>query len=138
MTTYNERPWTCFFLSVVFLTSVGCPRPVNPPPAERDAAAQPQGTLQAKVRVIVAEHLGVQQDDVASTKTLAALGADELDVVEIIMQLEDEFQVLITDEAIEREAGSTEISDFAEALRVSSLENLVRTAIDDAGRTTSP
>ena len=56
-----------------------------------------------KVKEIVVEQLGVEEDAVTmSASFVDDLGADSLDVVDMLMSLEDEFDVEIPDEEIER------------------------------------
>ena len=56
-----------------------------------------------KVRDIVVEQLGVEADDVAIESTfIDDLGADSLDIVELIMAFEEEFNIEIPDEAAEK------------------------------------
>ena len=52
-----------------------------------------------KVKEIVVEQLGVDADDVNIDSTfIDDLGADSLDIVELIMAFEEEFNVEIPDE----------------------------------------
>jgi acyl carrier protein len=56
-----------------------------------------------KVRKIVAEHLGVEEEQVTPTATFVDdLGADSLDIVEIVLAFEDEFHIEIPDEDAEK------------------------------------
>ncbi len=48
-------------------------------------------------RQLVASHLGVGYDNVKADTTLGDLNCDELDVVEIIMLLEDSFDISISE-----------------------------------------
>ncbi len=55
-----------------------------------------------KVKKIVAEQLGVEEDQVKPEASFANdLGADSLDTVELVMALEEEFEIEIPDEAAE-------------------------------------
>ncbi len=55
-----------------------------------------------KVQKIVAEQLGVEPSEVTPQASFANdLGADSLDTVELVMALEEEFDVEIPDEAAE-------------------------------------
>ena len=52
-----------------------------------------------KVRKIVAEKLGVQETKIEETSSFVNdLGADSLDVVEFVMEVEKEFDITIPDE----------------------------------------
>ena len=56
-----------------------------------------------KVRDIVVEQLSVEADEVAIESTfIDDLGADALDIVELIMAFEEEFGIEIPDEAAEK------------------------------------
>ena len=50
-----------------------------------------------KVKGILAEQLDIDEDSI----TVEDLGADSLDIVDLVMSLEDEFDTEIPDEAIE-------------------------------------
>ncbi|MBR6694395.1 MAG: acyl carrier protein [Clostridia bacterium] len=55
-----------------------------------------------KIRAILANQLDANEDDITMETDIAAdLGADSLDVVEMIMSIEDEFELEIPDENIE-------------------------------------
>ena len=56
-----------------------------------------------KVRDFVVEQLGVEADEVSIDSTfIDDLGADSLDIVELIMAFEEEFNIEIPDEAAEK------------------------------------
>lgn len=56
-----------------------------------------------KVRDIVVDQLGVEADEVNINSTfIDDLGADSLDIVELIMAFEEEFGIEIPDEAAEK------------------------------------
>ncbi len=56
-----------------------------------------------KVKDIVVEQLGVDEADVAMNSTfIDDLGADSLDIVELIMAFEEEFSIEIPDEIAEK------------------------------------
>ena len=55
-----------------------------------------------KVKAILAEQLDVEEDKItADTDLQEDLGADSLDVVDLLMSIEDEFEVEVPDEEIE-------------------------------------
>jgi acyl carrier protein len=57
----------------------------------------------ARIRSIVADQLGVDSGEVTSDASiLDDLGADSLDVVELVMAIEDEFDIEVPDEDVER------------------------------------
>ena len=56
-----------------------------------------------KVKSIIAEQLGVKQEEVKPEASfIDDLGADSLDTVELVMALEEEFNVEIPDEDAEK------------------------------------
>ncbi len=55
-----------------------------------------------KVKSIVANQLGVDEADITVETTFDDLNADSLDVVELIMALEEEFDIEIPDEDSEK------------------------------------
>ena len=56
-----------------------------------------------RVKKIVVEQLGVEADEVQMTSTFVDdLGADSLDIVELIMAFEEEFNIEIPDEKAEK------------------------------------
>ncbi len=56
-----------------------------------------------KVRAIVADKLSISEEQVTETASfIEDLGADSLDTVELVMALEDEFQLDIPDEEAEK------------------------------------
>lgn len=58
--------------------------------------------VEAKVKGIIVKQLGVKDDDVALEKSFVDdLGADSLDIVELVMAMEDEFGFEIPDEEAE-------------------------------------
>ena len=60
-------------------------------------------TVEQKVRDIVVEQLGVKAEQVTpEAKFIEDLGADSLDVVELVMALEEEFGNEIPDEEAEK------------------------------------
>lgn len=60
-------------------------------------------TIEERVKKIVVEQLGVKEDEVAITASFVDdLGADSLDTVELVMALEEEFELEIPDEDAEK------------------------------------
>ncbi len=70
-----------------------------------------------KLRAILAEQLGISVDDInMDTHIINDLSADSLDLVELIMALEDEFNLVITDETARELYTVREITEFIEKL----------------------
>ena len=58
--------------------------------------------IESKVKSIVAEQLGVGEDEIKPESSfIEDLGADSLDIVELVMAMEEEFEVEIPDEEAE-------------------------------------
>ena len=69
-----------------------------------------QPTLEV-VREMIVDRFGVQEDKVTEDMSFQDLGADSLDVVELVMELEDHFNIQFDDEKIE------ELSNIGDAVR---------------------
>ncbi|MEM8678145.1 MAG: acyl carrier protein [Planctomycetota bacterium] len=69
---------------------------------------------------IVAEQLGVDKDKVTpETSFVNDLGADSLDTVELVMELEEEFDINIPDDAAEKIQTVGQAIDFIEKAQTS-------------------
>ena len=83
-------------------------------------------TVFERIKAIVVEHLGVEEKEVVPTASFVEdLGADSLDLVEMIMALEEEFstderKIEIPDEAAEK---IVTVQDAVNYLKDSNTEN---------------
>jgi acyl carrier protein len=60
-------------------------------------------SVEKRVKEIIVEQLGVSEDEVvAEASFIDDLGADSLDTVELVMALEEEFDIEIPDEDAEK------------------------------------
>jgi acyl carrier protein len=60
-------------------------------------------SIEERVQKIVAEQLGVEEEQVTMEASfMDDLGADSLDTVELVMALEEEFEIEISDEDAEK------------------------------------
>lgn len=60
-------------------------------------------TIESRVKEVIARQLGISTDQVTPASRLAEdLGADSLDEVEIVMEMEDEFELEISDDQGEK------------------------------------
>lgn len=68
-----------------------------------------------KVKVILAEQFDVEEDSLQNDTDLQDdLGADSLDVVDLLMSIEDEFEIEIPDEEIENIRTVGELVNYIE------------------------
>lgn len=82
----------------------------NPNPPEG-----PRVSVEQKVIEIVCEHLAVNKEQVTrSTNFIEDIGADSLDIVELIMELEEEFDIQIPDDQAEKIKTVGEAIDYIE------------------------
>jgi acyl carrier protein len=88
-------------------TAPAPPAPCGKP--QREHSHRPQkdnplmSTVEQQVKAIVAEQLGVKQEQVTNDASFVDdLGADSLDTVELVMALEEEFEIEIPDEDAEK------------------------------------
>ncbi|MBQ0159263.1 MAG: acyl carrier protein [Bacteroidales bacterium] len=71
--------------------------------------------IESKVKAIIVDKLGVDEKDVTMEASFTTdLGADSLDTVELIMELEKEFDVNIPDEEAEKIATVGDAVKFIE------------------------
>jgi acyl carrier protein len=69
-----------------------------------------------KIKEILVDVLGVDEDDIKpESKFIDDLGADSLDLVELIMSLEDKFNIEISDEEAEKIATVKDAMDYIDA-----------------------
>ncbi len=72
--------------------------------------------IEARVKKIVAEQLGVNEAEVKITSSFVDdLGADSLDTVELVMALEEEFECEIPDEEAEKITTVQQAIDYVKA-----------------------
>lgn len=70
-------------------------------------------SVEAKIKAIIAEQLGIDEEEVVNEASFVDdLGADSLDLVELIMALEEEFNKEISDEEAENIQTVQEAIDY--------------------------
>ena len=70
-------------------------------------------SVDEKVKHIIVEQLGVDEDEVKPAASFVDdLGADSLDVVELVMALEEEFNLEISDEDAEKLATVQQATEY--------------------------
>ena len=70
-----------------------------------------------KIQDIISKQLGIDADSIQPTSNLTSdLDADSIEAVEIIMAIEDEFEIEIPDEKIESIVTVQDLVDFIDSL----------------------
>lgn len=70
-----------------------------------------------KVIDIIAQKLKIDKANIQAHSTLQDLGADSLDMVEIVMKLEEVFGIEIKDEDAEKLTNVNDVVDYVQGLR---------------------
>lgn len=71
--------------------------------------------IEGRIKAIIADQLGISEDEVKpEARFIEDLGADSLDIVELIMALEEEFETEIPDEEAEK---MTTVKDAIEYIK---------------------
>lgn len=69
-----------------------------------------------RVKKIIVDRLGVDEEEVTLEASFKDdLGADSLDIVELVMELEDEFEMEISDEDAEKITKVGEVVEYIKA-----------------------
>jgi len=69
-----------------------------------------------KVKSILSEQFDIEEDKInPETRLIEELGADSLDVVDLLMSIEDEFEVEVPDEEIENMKNVEDIVSYIKA-----------------------
>lgn len=70
-------------------------------------------SVEDKVKKIIADKLSVAENDIVPTASFVEdLGADSLDLVELIMSMEEEFDIDISDEDAEKLTTYQDVLDY--------------------------
>ena len=68
-----------------------------------------------KVKTIICDYFELDEDEVNPETTFAEIGADSLDMVDLAMDIEDVFNVEVTEEALEKFVSVDDVVKFLEA-----------------------
>jgi len=70
-------------------------------------------SIEERVREIISEQLNVSKDEVVPEASFTDdLGADSLDLVELVMALEEEFEIEVSDEDAEKIRKVKDVFDY--------------------------
>ena len=73
-------------------------------------------TIEERVKKIVVEQLGVKEEEVTNEASFVDdLGADSLDLVELIMSMEEEFDIDISDDDAEKLVTFKDVIEYIKA-----------------------
>lgn len=67
-----------------------------------------------KVKTIICDYFELDEDEVNPETTFAEIGADSLDMVDLAMDIEDVFNVEVTEEALEKFVSVDDVIRFIE------------------------
>lgn len=73
-------------------------------------------SVEEKVKLIIVEQLGVEESEVTATASFTDdLGADSLDIVELVMAFEEKFDIEIPDEDAEKISNVKQAVDYVQS-----------------------
>ncbi|MFD3837045.1 type I polyketide synthase [Streptomyces sp. NPDC058642] len=116
-------------------TAVPAHEPAREPDGENDVTDQ---AVLKRVRELTAQHLGYDQDGLRAGETYVGLGADSLQLIGMLRQLEGEFGVRLAVRELLEDAGSPELTAQLIAERVARPAPEPRAEIIDVRRIPEP
>jgi acyl carrier protein len=79
-------------------------------------------TTEERVKLIIVDELFVEESDlIPSAKLIEDLGADSLDIVELVMRFEEKFSIEIPDEDAEKWVTVQDVVDYLSAISHSDI-----------------
>ena len=67
-----------------------------------------------KIKAIISDQVGIDEDEITADSVLSEFWEDELDLYDLVMTLEDEFETEVPDEALEGFATVGDVVKFIE------------------------
>lgn len=81
--------------------------------------------IRSKVYKVISEHLGISQDRIKDDSDLVNdLGADSLDIIEIVMGIEEEFDIEVTEDEANASSTISSVIDLVTVKTVGSVNSL--------------
>jgi acyl carrier protein len=111
---------------------LGAPGCGSRPPIAPLATQKPGSTVE-QVCTITAELLAADRSQVNAQTSLADLGADELDFVELVMELEERFGISIPDSTAEEMMGTKDPKSGMKNVTMAKLASIVDDQVPSAG-----
>lgn len=68
-----------------------------------------------KVKTIIANQIQIEENTIQENTTFVDVNADSLDVVEVLMALEKEFNIIIPDEAVDNLNTVSDLANYIES-----------------------
>jgi acyl carrier protein len=80
------------------------------------------------IQTVISEQLGLKAADVRPELTFASVGADDLDLVEITMEIEERFGIMISDDALVSAAGTSDANALCDHLTIRTFATVAEQA----------
>lgn len=108
-------------------------------PSQAPKATRRDSPMLRSIQSIIAEQLGLKAADIKPELTFAAIGADDLDLVEITMEVEDRFGIGISDDALVDAARPADgVNSLCDHLTIRTFCSVAEIAPKQPSQPTSP
>ncbi|MBX3427314.1 MAG: acyl carrier protein [Pirellulales bacterium] len=97
-------------------------------PSRAPETIAPHSSMLANVQSIIAKQLGLKDADVIPEMTFGGVGADDLDLVEITMEVEDRFGITISEDALVSAAGIRDTDSLCDHLTIRKFATVAEAA----------